>query len=139
VTNHDESTQGETVADTPRPVRRRPTRAEVTLNATFTGLMAGVLTWLVIGQVEDPSTWGQVGVVAYALLTGAYLWSLAKLLKRRWAKEPVPAPPNGYVDRDGDRWIVRPDGSLAYAAGNGGVWPRDVVEREFGPLTPIQD
>jgi hypothetical protein len=143
VTNHDESTQDEPVADTPAPVKRRPTRAVIALEAVFLGLMAGVLSWLVAGELEEPSTWGRVGVLAYAGLTGFYLWGLVKLLRRRWAKEPVSTTPTGYVDRDGDRWFVRPDGLLAYEwadyGSNGGIWPRDVVEREFGPLTPIHD
>jgi hypothetical protein len=134
VTNHDESTQGETVADTPRPVRR-PSRAEVALNATLTGLMAGVLTWLVIGQVEDPSTWGRVGVVAYALLTGAYLWSLAKLARRRSA----PQAPTGYLDRDGERWEVRPDGTLGLPGSTASGFTRETVSNEWGPLTPVHD
>ena len=141
MTNYDEGTQDEPVADTPaaEPVNR-PTRVVIALNATFTGLMAGVLAWLVAGELEDPSTWGRVGILVYAVLTGAYLWSLVKLIRRRWAKAPVVStPPVAYTDRDGDRWNVRPDGSMAYASGNGGIWPRDVVEREFGPLTPIQD
>jgi hypothetical protein len=27
----------------------------------------------------------------------------------------------------------------AYAAGNGGIWPLEVAEREYGPLIPIHD
>lgn len=102
MTNYDEGTQDEPVVDTPAPVK--PTRVVIALNATFTGIMAGVLVWLVLGELERPSTWGRVGILAYAVLTGAYLWSLVKLLRRRWAKAPV----TGYLDWDGDRWNVRP-------------------------------
>lgn len=138
MTNYDEGTQDEPVADTPAPVKR-PTRAVIALNATFTGLMAGVLAWLVAGELEDPSTWGRVGILFYAVLTGAYLWSLGKLIRRRWAKEPVVSTsPAAYLDRDGDRWGVRPDGRLEFIDG-GSVWERDLVEREYGPLTPVTE
>ena len=144
MTNYDEGTQDEPVADTPAPVKR-PTRAVIALNATFTGLMAGVLAWLVAGELENPSTWGRFGVLFYAVLTGAYIWSLVKLIRRRWAKEPVEVstPPVAYADRDGERWRVLADGTLWLAESptgrsHSGI-PMDIVARDWGPLTPVQD
>lgn len=143
MTNYDEGTQDEPVADTPavaEPVKR-PTILVIALEAVFTGIMAGVLAWLVAGFPEEPRWWDWAGVLAYAGLTGAYLWALVKLLRRRWAKEPVVStPPVAYLDQDGDQWYVQPSGLLALS-------PRDdapgvaleEVRADFGPLTPIQD
>lgn len=139
MTNHDESTQDEPVTDSPAPVRR-PSRGVIALDAVLLGAMAGVLVWLIADYPEDPGWFDRLGIFSYTALTAFYLWALVKLLRRRWAKAPVaPSSPSGYVDRDGDRWNVRPDGSMAFANGNGGVWELDVVEREFGPLTPVND
>lgn len=141
MTNYDEGTQDEPVADTPavaEPVRR-PTRVVIALEAVFTGIMAGVLAWLVAGFPEEPKWWDWAGVLAYSGLTLAYLWALVKLIRLRWAKAPVVSTsPAGYLDRDGDRWGVRPDGRLEFIEG-GSVWERDLVEREYGPLTPAED
>lgn len=139
MTNYDKGTQDEPVSDT--PAVDRPTRGKVALEAVFTGLMAGVLVWLVLGELENPSTWGRLGVLAYALLTGFYLWGLVKLLRRRWAKAPVVStPPVAYLDRDGERWRLLEDGTWVInprTTANG--WPLEYVKREFGPLTPVQD
>lgn len=142
MTNYDEGTQDEPVADTPAPVKR-PTRVVIALNATFTGLMAGVLAWLVAGELEDPSTWGRVGILFYAVLTGAYLWSLVKLIRRRWAKEEPVGDPVAYMDRDGERWRVLADGTLWLAdspigRSHSGI-PMDIVASDWGPLVPVQD
>lgn len=139
MTNYDKGTQDEPVSDT--PAVDRPTRGKVALEAVFTGLMAGVLVWLVLGELENPSTWGRLGVLAYALLTGFYLWGLVKLLRRRWAKAPVVStPPVAYLNRDGERWRVLTDGTLALnQVTTSKGFTLEEVNQDWGPLTPVQD
>lgn len=133
MTNYDKGTQGGPVAD-------RPSRGRIAADAGFLGLMAGVLAWLVAGELEAPSTWGRAGVLAYAGLTGFYLWGLIKTIRRRWAKAPVVStPPVAYMDQNGDEWIVRPDvhGATYLWCEEAGTYPLEYVSQEFGPLTPL--
>lgn len=130
MTNHDESTQDETVADSPA----RPSRWKIAGEAAWTGTMAAVLIWLVARFWQDPNWFDGIGAIVYAVFTGFFLATLIKVSRRRWA----PTPPTGYMDRDGDQWYVQADGRLALS-------PRDdapgvdleEVRRDYGPLEPI--
>lgn len=129
MTNHHESTQDQTPADS----RKRPTRLQVAVDAVLLGIMAGVLVWLVLGQIERPTTWGRVGVIVYAVITGWHIWSLVRVLRRRWA--PV-LPVVAYADRDGDVWHIREDGYLALNPDRPGL-ALEEVQRDYGPLQPV--
>lgn len=129
MTNHDENTQGETVADTPG----RPRKIRVAVDAALVGLSAGFLAYLVVSLPDEPRWYDWAGMACWAGLISLYLASLIKLVRRRWAKEPT-----GYMDREGDQWYVMADGRLA-------LNPRDDapgatledVRQDYGPLTPI--
>lgn len=132
MTNHDKSTQDEAVTNS-------PTLTMIALEATFAGIMAGVLTWLVVAYPDNPRWYDRAMVLGYGLLTGFFLKGLAKTVRRRWAGKPqVSTSPTGYLDRDGDQWYVQPGGLLA-------LNPRDdapgvaleEVRTDYGPLTPI--
>jgi membrane protein implicated in regulation of membrane protease activity len=121
VTNYDESTQ-------------RPGRRAIALDAVLLGVALGFLIWLMASLPVRPQWYDWLGVTAWAILSVLELISLVKVIRRRWAKEPV-RKVTGYLDREGDRWEVLPE---AYLTIEGiGTFPLEYVEREFGPLTPI--
>lgn len=113
---------------------RKPTRAAIAVEAVLLGVMAGVLAWLIDGR--DGGFWSWAGIIGYSVVTLWCLISLIKLVRRRWTwAESKPGPePVGYLDCDGDRWIVREDGDVEFQGVKDAV---DVVEREFGPMTPV--
>lgn len=133
MTNHDESTQDEAVTDSPA----RPTRGKIAKEAAWTGTMAAVMIWLAARFWEEPTWLDGIGMSVYGVFTGFFLVTVIRLVRRRSA---LAGPPTWYVDRDGDRWYVRPDGSVSLVLNkrlSPGVWPLELAENEFGPLTPI--
>jgi hypothetical protein len=120
----------------------RPGRKAIVTEAIILGALTTVLAWLVVTASEDLQWFDWTGLAVYGLLAGWVLSSLIRMIWRQRAQEPGRVI--GYVDADGDRWFVRPDGSLGFSPGNGsysadhaGTWPLDLVEREFGPLEPV--
>lgn len=121
MTNHDESTQ-------------RPGRGAIVLHAAILGVAVVVLIWLVASLPEHRRWYDWLGICAWIALVVLDLWALIKVLRKRWA----PQGPTGYMDRDGDMWLVRESGNLALNRGpHSPSLPLAEVEQEFGPLTPI--
>jgi hypothetical protein len=124
---------------------RKPTRTAIAVEAVMLGAMAAVLAWL-IGD-GDRGFWNCAGIVAYTVMTTWSLVSVVRLVRRRWTwTEPVPAGDDrvwcpslpsitGYVDRDGDRWMVREDGRLVLRPAGPAITKED-AETDYGPLRP---
>lgn len=121
MTNHDESTQ-------------RPGRGAIVLHAAIFGLAVGILVWLVATYPAEPRWYDRLGVLVWVGLAGLDLFALVKTVQRRRA-----TPPSGYLDRDGERWEVRPDGTLGLPGSTASGFTRETVSNEWGPLTPIRD
>lgn len=133
MTNHDESTQDEAVTDSPAPVKR-PSRWRIAVEAAWTGTMAAVMIWLAARFWGSPNWFDGIGMSVYGVFTGFFLATLVKTVQRRWAKRPT-----GYLDRDGERWEVRPDGTLGLPGSTASGFKLETVVNEWGPLTPIRD
>src|SRR5688572_18180454 len=112
-----------------------PGRRAIAINAVLLGVALGFLIWLVASLPVRPQWYDWLGVTAWAILSVLELISLVKVIRRRWAKDPV-RKVTGYLDREGDRWEVLPEayGESYLANEEVGTFPLEYVSQEFGPL-----
>jgi hypothetical protein len=110
----------------------------VAASAVILAMVAGVLVYLIVTYPEQPDGWDRAGLVMYAFLTGVEARSLVSRIRQRWAAQRVPAEVVGYLDDDGDYWIVREDGTLAIDSSGAGLTV-DEVEGVYGPLVPVYE
>jgi hypothetical protein len=114
----------------------RPGWWRIAGEAVLTGVSAALLIWLVATHPENPRWWDWLGVLYWVLSTGIGLFALVVMIRRRWAT----ASPTGYVDRDGDRWYVRPDGMLVLNGRDGApAVGLEGIRQYYGPLEPFHD
>jgi hypothetical protein len=120
---------------------RVPTRWEVAITAAVFGAVSAVLIVLIATLPEgEPGWWDWAGITAYGVLAVLEGLALGRMIGQRWTARywVAEAAAASYVDRDGDEWIVRENGTLSLSPQGPRISFQE-AEQDYGPLVPVYE